>query len=248
MLLPAPRGESTTLVSVVLPVYRQADHLAAIVHAYESSLKRLAVPFELILVVNGPKDGSLGVARQLESARQCVRVLETETARWGHAVKLGLAAARGDLLCYTNSARTTGENLALVILYAMAYPGVVVKVNRRVRDSLFRRVGSLLYNLECRALFDLACWDLNGTPKVFPRTCGQLLALERDDDLIDLEFNLVCRREGYRLLELPILDTQRHGGESTTNLRSAFALYWGAYQLWRLGRQVAVSTEKAGAH
>ena len=31
-----------------------------------------------------------------------------------------------------------------------------MQANRRVRDSLFRRLGSVIYNLEVRALFDLA--------------------------------------------------------------------------------------------
>lgn len=234
-----------TLVSVVLPVHRQSDHLREIVGSYEAALQRLPVPFELILVVNGPKDESLAVARELEATRRVVRVLESDRAQWGHAVKLGLDAARGDLLCYTNSARTTAEDLALVLLYALAYPGVVIKVNRRVKDSLARRLGSLLYNLECRLLFELSCWDLNGTPKAFPRSCLDLLALERDDDLIDLEFNIKCRRAGYRMLEVPILATRRHGGRSTTNLGSAWRMYWGAYWLWQLERRRAATREKA---
>lgn len=241
-------GDAASLVSIVLPVYRQGDHLARCVQSYESSLRRLPIPFEIVLVVNGPADSSLLVARELEASLPTVRVLETPMARWGHAVKLGLAAARGDLLCYTNSARTSGEDLALVILYAVAYPGVVVKVNRRVRDSLVRRLGSLLYNLECRALFDLSCWDLNGTPKAFPRSCARLLRLERDDDLIDLEFNIVCRREGYRMLEVPILSNRRHSGESTTTLRSAALLYWGALRMWRLERQAPPERARASAH
>ena len=244
MIAAAPRPARATLISVVLPIHRQADHLAEMVRSYESTLSQLGVPFELILVINGAQDPSLAVARELESTSRGIRVLATETARWGHGVKLGLEAARGDLLCYTNSARTSGEDLALVLLYAMAYPGVVIKVNRRIREKLSRRLGSLLYNLECRVLFDLSCWDLNGTPKAFPRACDKLLALERDDDLIDLEFNIVCRRESYRMLEVPILSNRRHGGQSTTNLRTAWRLYWGALWLWQRERKRATTREQ----
>ena len=239
---------AATLVSVVVPLYRQAGQLDAIVRSYQAALGRLPIPFELILVVNGPRDESVSIARELEATHRTVRVLETERAQWGHAVKLGLGAARGDLLCYTNSARTTGEDLALVLLYAVAYPGVVIKVNRRIRESVARRLGSLLFNLECRVLFDLSCWDLNGTPKVFPRSCRDLLARERDDDLIDLEFNIVCRRRGYRMLEVPILATRRHGGRSTTNLGTARRLYWGAYWIWHQERRQAAMREKAPEH
>ena len=104
-----------------------------------------------------------------------------------------------------------------MLAYALAYPEVVLKANRRIRESRRRRLGSLLYNLECRALFDLSVWDINGTPKIFPRKFDQLLALRRDDDLIDAEFNIVCRDQGYPVLEVPILATERHGGKSTTD-------------------------------
>jgi hypothetical protein len=66
---------------------------------------------------------------------------------------------------------------------------------------------------------------------VFPRAFGRLLALERDDDLIDLEFNVVCQEAGYPVIEVPILSTERHGGRSTTDLRSAVNMYLGAYRL-----------------
>ena len=59
------------------------------------------------------------------------------------------------------------------------------------------------------------------------------MTLTRDDDLIDAEFNLVCRRYGYPMVEVPIFSTRRHGGRSTTNMGSAFRMYVGALQLWR---------------
>ncbi len=141
-----------------------------------------------------------------------------------------------DVLCYTNSARTTAEMLSLTLVYAHTYPRVVVKANRRLRDNAWRRFGSLLYNLECRTLFDLAVWDINGTPKVFPRTFTKLLELTRDDDLLDAEFALVCRRYGYPVVEVPLLETVRHSGRSTTNYTSALRMYAGAVRLARAYR------------
>ena len=66
-----------------------------------------------------------------------------------------------------------------MLLYAAAYPNVVVKANRKIREHWTRRLGSLLYNLECRALFDLSNWDVNGTPKVFPRALRRAAASSR---------------------------------------------------------------------
>jgi glycosyltransferase involved in cell wall biosynthesis len=220
-------------ISIVLPIYNQADHIHSLVHDYEAELAKVQHAHELILVPNACRDNSLDLCQVLAREYPGVRAVPSEVGGWGRAVRLGLAEARGHLLCYTNAARTSPQDLLLILLYAIAYPNVIVKANRKIRESWRRRMGSLLYNLECRAFFDLSNWDINGTPKVFPRTFDQLLALTRDDDLIDLEFNAVCRRAGYPLIEVPIFSSRRHGGRSTTNYRSALKLYWGAYQLWR---------------
>ena len=229
------------MISVVLPVHNQEDHIGHLVREYEIALEQLSQPHELILVVNGCRDRSLEVCQELARAFETVRVLESGRGGWGIAVKAGLVAARGDILCYTNSARTTSADLLLILLYAVAYPNVVVKANRKIRERWQRRLGSLIYNLECRSLFNLSNWDINGTPKVFPRQFEKLLLLTREDDLIDLEFIDVCRRYGYPVIEVPIFSSRRHGGSSTTNYRSALRMYWGAftYRRSRSGRHVA---------
>lgn len=224
---------SAGLVSIILPVHNDAAYLRTVVEEYEIVLGRLPIPHELLLVTNGCSDESPAICRRLAEDHSPIRSLDSQRASWGIAVKLGLAEARGDILCYTNLARTSAQNLILVLLYAIAYPNIIVKANRKIRESWRRRLGSLLYNLECRALFDLAYWDINGTPKVFPRAFNKLLHLTRDDDLIDAEFNVTARRENYPIIEVPLLSYRRHGGKSTTSYRSAIRMYWGAFQMWR---------------
>ncbi|HEY9712554.1 MAG TPA: glycosyltransferase [Chroococcales cyanobacterium] len=226
------------LISVVLPVHNQEDHITEIVRSYIEVLGKIPGKHEIVLVTNACRDRSAEICKGLESEYPgVVRAFDTERGGWGLSVKLGLEKSEGEILCYTNSARTSSEILTLSLLYAVAYPKVVIKANRKIRDSWRRRLGSLIYNLECRAFFDLPTWDINGTPKVFPRNFEKLLKLTRDDDLIDAEFNAICRRENYPMLEVPVLSTKRHGGKSTTNYNSALKMYWGAYELWRSMRQ-----------
>jgi glycosyltransferase involved in cell wall biosynthesis len=221
------------LVSIVLPIHNEARYLEKVVGEYEAVLAQLSIPHELVLVTNGCHDDSPAICRELMQRHSSVRTIDSKPGSWGLAVKLGLAQTRGDILCYTNFARTAAPDLLLLLRYALASPDVVIKVNRKIRESWRRRLGSLLYNLECRALFDLSYWDINGTPKIFPRKFDKLLQLTREDDLIDAEFNLICRRENYPVIEVPILSYRRHGGKSTTNYRSAIKMYWGAFQMWR---------------
>ena len=221
------------LVSVVLPAYNQADHIGDIVRGFSGALGTMPLRHEIVLVPNGSRDRTEAVCAELTTTLPNVRSVPLERGGWGRAVRHGLSQAHGDLLCYTNTARTAPEELTLTILYAATHSGTVVKANRKIREHWSRRLGSLLYNLECRALFDLNVWDVNGTPKVFPRSCERLLRLTRDDDLIDAEFVFVCRQAGYPLLEVPIFSTRRYGGRSTTTLKSAVRMYWGAWTLRR---------------
>ena len=225
------------LVSIVLPVYRQADHIGRVVQEYEEALSRVPYPHESILVVNGSGDHSLEVCRALADQYETVRMTYTEQAGWGRAVKLGLQEARGDLLCYTNSARTAASDLTLLILYAIVNPGTIVKAHRRSRESLERKMGSFLYNLGCRVLFNLPAWDINATPKVFSRDIYNAIQPKSGGDLIDLEFYVKCKQRGTVILEVPIYSRPRHGGKPTTNYRSAVRMYWGAFQMWRAMRK-----------
>jgi len=223
---------SAKLASIILPVYNQEDHIGEVLEEYVSGLQGLPLPFEILPVINGPRrDCSLQVCEVLESRFACIRTLCIDRGGWGRAVRFGLSKAQGDLLCYTNSARTSSRDLLLALVYGSIHDDTVIKANRKIREGPRRRVGSLLYNLECRFLFDLPYWDINGTPKVFSRKLSRLLELNRDDDLIDLEFNIICRNQGYPVIELPIFSSKRHSGESTTSLTSAFKMYHGAWQL-----------------
>jgi glycosyltransferase involved in cell wall biosynthesis len=228
-----PAGPGALTFSVVMPVYNQADHLESMIAGHLEALERLEWPFELLIVTNGCRDESPAIAERLAVEHAAVRTLDLPVGGWGRAVRAGLADTRGDIICYTNSARTTPEMLVLHLAYAKAYPNVVLKANRKVRDSVTRRLGSLLYNLQARALFDLPWWDINGTPKVFPRRFAGLFALQREDDLIDLEFSAVCKAEGYPVIEVPVLATERVGGRSTTNYESAVKMYVGAFAVRR---------------
>jgi len=225
---------SFQLASVVLPVYNQAEHIETVLREYLAALQRLDFPTEILPVINGPRrDNSLEICQALQKEHPSIRPLCIDQGGWGRAVRHGLSQAGGDLICYTNSARTTAKDLVLMLLYGSVHNDCVVKANRKIRENWKRRLGSLLYNLECRYLFDLAYWDINGTPKVFPRSFTPLMNLQEDGDLIDLEFNALCRRLDYQVLEVPIFSKTRHSGRSTTNLGSAYRMYRGAFQLKR---------------
>jgi glycosyltransferase involved in cell wall biosynthesis len=224
---------SEDLISIVLPVHNQADHIKEVIEDYENMLKEVGHPYELILVLNACRDNSYEIVKILANKLKSVRIVQSNKGGWGRAVRLGLKEAKGKILCYTNCARTTADELKSMLGYGIRNPDVVIKANRKNRNSGTRQIGSILYNLEVRFLFNLYTWDINGTPKVFSRKFEKLLSMTRDDDLIDAEFNIICHRAGYALLEAPIFSSKRYGGKSTTNILTAIKMYYGIYKLWK---------------
>ena len=222
-------------LSVILPFRNQADHLASLIGRYLDALRPQPWSFELVLVPNACTDDSVRLCRELEKADPRVRSVENARGGWGLSVRVGLAAAKGSHLCYTNSARTEPAQIPEVYSLARQRGTIIVKTVRRSRGNMLREYGSLLYNLECRALFQLRCRDVNGTPKVFPRTLLDQVRLTSDGDLLDVELLAKAKRLGWPVAEIAVEGWKRHGGKSSTNLASARRMYLGALELWWKG-------------
>lgn len=219
-----------SFASIILPVLgaSRAD-VSCLVHTYTQTLSEIPVPSELILVVQEPDKENL--SQSLPKDNENVRCVLTAQPGWGAAVRAGLKNARGDLLAYTNWLSTKPKNLALIISVALANPDMVIKATRRVDGHWIRRLGGVFYTAECRFLFDLPYWDINATPKAFPRSFDKLLELQSDDFLLETEFCIVCRTKPYPVLEVPV-DLQR--GVTRLSIGGWLVdtkLYWGAFRL-----------------
>lgn len=219
----------TPELSVVLPFRNQADHLAGLLKRYQKESK--GRHWELILVPNACSDETPKLCRQWAARNRGWRVVENPAGGWGLSVRVGLAAAKGRFICYTNSARTDPATITELFRKLKAVPGSLIKISRHSRGQALREMGSFLYNLECGLLFGVRSKDVNGTPKIFKRDLLKRLDLTSDGDLLDAELLAQCRRLGVPLVELPLGGWMRHGGKSSTNLKSAARMYLGVLGL-----------------
>lgn len=222
------------MLSVVLPFWNQGDHVEKVLEEIIASLKSAGVRFELIPVVNGSTDHSFMVCQKVAKKHDNISPIELKTAGWGRAVNAGLAIARGDVLCYINTARSNPNDLLKMLEYAFQHPEVVVKADRvkRVGYPAFRTVASRIYNLECRILFGIRIHDIDGKPFIFPRKFNRLLTLRQPNILFDTELVAVCRKERYQIVEIPISTIPRISGTSTTTFRFALEMYLGVFRMW----------------
>jgi glycosyltransferase involved in cell wall biosynthesis len=225
---------SDVFLSVVLPCRNQEDHIGAVLRSYAAPLARSGRTYELVVVPNACTDRTAEVVRAVAAEDPRVRVVENPRGGWGLSVLTGLAAARGAMLCYTNSARTDPEHVTAVLDLCLGHAPCLAKARRESRGAPLREAGSWLFNLEGRLLFGIRARDVNGTPKVFPRDVYQGLDLFSEGDLLDLELMAKVSRRGLPIVELPVRGFRRHGGRSSTGLKTALGLYTGALRLKRM--------------
>jgi glycosyltransferase involved in cell wall biosynthesis len=218
-------------LSVVLPCRNQEDHIGAVLQRYIVPLERTGRSFELIAVPNACMDRTPEKVHEVAQREPRLRAIENPAGGWGRSVLAGLDAAHGHVLCYTNSARTDPEHVVQLLDIFLTSGPCIAKVRRVKRNAAGREIGSWLYNLEARVLFGLRSHDVNGTPKIFAAETYRQLAPTSPGDLLDLEVLARARRAGIPVVEMEVAGFSRHGGRSTTNLKSALRMYSGALAL-----------------
>jgi hypothetical protein len=213
-------------ISIILPVGGPGEHgIAGVASDYAEALDALTDSFELVVVpyAGGQVPDELAL---IPNVRVCL-----PTVGWGASVAVGLRASSGRLLCYTNWRRTSASVLSDMVGLALRNQDVVLRANRRTRDTRIGRMGSLLYNLECRLLLQVPVWDVNGTPKIFPRSFAGLVNLKQTGDLFDAEFAAVCERAGYPVVEVPVDASLRTGVGDSVGAWAALRMYVGVIEL-----------------
>ncbi len=219
------------VISIILPIYNQSDQIAYLFEQYTTRLSQLNISWEILFVVNGSRDDSYQKVLSLSQKHSGVKAFNLELGGWGRAVKFGLANALGDLVCYTNSARTSVDDLVLILKCALANDQIVIKTTRVVRETFTRKIGSILYNYENRLLLKTPLWDVNGTPKVIPAKFLSDMELSSDGDLIDAEIMAKLFRKRVQIVEMLIVSTRPTTGRSTTSFKSAWKMYQGLFKL-----------------
>ena len=147
-----------TAVSVVIPAYGEAGHIAEQIHAVRRVLERSGWTYEIIVVDDGSSDDTAQYA-----ARAGVRVLRHRRNRgYGAALKTGIRVAQHPWILITDADGTYPPEAIPELLAAASENDMVVgaRVGQTVRIPLVRRpakwfLGRLASYLAGRNLPDL---------------------------------------------------------------------------------------------
>jgi hypothetical protein len=217
--------------SIILPFYKQEDHAKDVVGEFQKKLETLGDTFEIIVIINGVQKLTEESSEKIISFSPRIIQHSLQKAGWGRAVNWGIAQAKGKYICYTNSARTSGDELIRLLKYAKVSEDAIVKATRIERSNILRKWVSVFYNIENRLVLKTPIWDVNATPKIIPKQIMDTIKLESMGDSIDAELMFKAFQKNIPIIEIPIRQSERKSGKSTTNWNSAMKMFLGVLEL-----------------
>lgn len=225
--------ETLTDVSVVCPFYNEAQIIEHAICKMVEQLSLLTGRWELIVVNDGSTDGSDTIARRVAAESPGVRVLGYPRNRGrGHALRTGIAAARGQIVVTTEIDLSWGETIVSDLVEALRrwpdadlviasphLPGGGYK-NVPAKRVWLSRVGNRII----RICMSNAVTMNTGMTRAYRREVIQSLPLVEDDKEVHLEILLKALAFGYRIREIPALlewKQYKHQGEQVKRKSSS---------------------------
>jgi dolichyl-phosphate beta-glucosyltransferase len=208
-------------LSVVIPAYREADHIAYSVRAISRTLDGTGRTWELIVVDNASPDGTAAALEPLAREDPRIRVLRNDVNRGkGYSMRRGMLAASGELRLHCDA--DCGPSFAsFPKLLELVDAGADVVVGSRLgegaelgrRQARRRRVVGRAFQELCRAVLREPSHDLYCGFKLWRGEAAQAAFSRQQLDgwVFDAEVLALARALGYRVVETGIVWTDRPG-------------------------------------
>lgn len=207
-------------LSIIIPAYNEEQRLRPALEEYlRFFLPLYGDAVEILVVVNGSTDQTEQVARATAAGDPRIRVLvEPQRVGKGGAVRIGFAAARGDLVGFVDADGSTPPQAFKDLVDHIGDAGAII-ASRWHRDSIItpqplsRRIASRLFNGLVRLLFKLPITDTQCGAKVFtaPAIREVLPKLGMTQWAFDVDLLFHLRRAGYPIKEIATIWNDKAG-------------------------------------
>jgi hypothetical protein len=205
--------QGTVQVEIVVPVYNEAEQLAASI-ATLSTFLASSFPFTSSITIadNASTDDTWSIAGQLADTMPGVRAVRLAQKGRGRALKATWSESSASVVAYMDVDLATGLDALLPLVapllsgHSDVAIGTRLAPGARVVRGTRREFISRGYNLLVRSALRSACTDAQCGFKAMRReAANQLLPLVVDDEwFFDTEILVTAQRMGLRIHEVPV--------------------------------------------
>jgi glycosyltransferase involved in cell wall biosynthesis len=201
-------------ISLVIPIYNEAEGLPALYRALSETLEHLPQSSEIVFVDDGSKDGSAAVLDELAAADPRVRVLHL-ARNYGQtaAMMAGFQNSSGDVVIPMDGDGQNDPADIPRLLDKLAEGFDVVSGWRQARHdaALTRRLPSLVANRLISSVMHVRLHDYGCTLKAYRR---EVVADVRLYGEMHRFIPIYAAWEGARVTEIPVTHHPRRFGKS----------------------------------
>lgn len=216
-------------LSVIIPVYNEADHIREIVKRVQST----KLVKEIVIVDDGSQDGTRDILQKLDGKRKVRVILHERNQGKGAAVVTGMRAAAGDVLLiqdadleydprdYPILLKPIREGVADVV-YGSRFLGGAHRVT-----MFWHMVANKSLTLMTNILFNTILTDMETGYKVFRREVIEGMSIRAKRFNFEPEFTAKILKRKYRIFEVPISFNPRDYAQGKKiRLKDAFEAVW----------------------
>jgi glycosyltransferase involved in cell wall biosynthesis len=224
-----------SFLSLVIPVYNEADSLEPLVAEIDQALTPSHQPFEIVFVDDGSSDGSFDVMRRLAATRADVRAVKLRR-NFGKSAALsqGFAACRGDVVVTMDGDRQDdpGELPRLMAPLDDGYD-LVSGWKQSRQDPLSKTLPSRLFNWTVRTTTGIQLHDFNCGFKAYRREVVDTINVYGE---LHRYIPVVAEQAGFRATEVKVNHRRRTAGRSKYGWRRFMRGYLDLLTVLFLGR------------
>lgn len=207
-------------LSYFFPAHNEEANIEGLVAEALETLPSLAERFEIIAVDDGSRDATGRLADDLAARHPGVvrAVHHPVNLGYGAALRSGFAAARYDLIAFTDGDRQfkVADIGRLTARSAEPdVPDVVVGFRIKRADARIRTAYARTFRLANRIFFGLRVTDVDGACKLFRRAALGDIRVESDGAFFSAELIIKLRAAGHSVVEVGVPHYPRTAGAAT---------------------------------
>ncbi|MFQ5957342.1 MAG: glycosyltransferase family 2 protein [Candidatus Brocadiales bacterium] len=216
-------SSSLQKLSVVLPLHNEEETLKELHSRLRVVLEGLDNPYEIIFVDDGSTDKSFEILKDINANNPCVRVVRFkkncgETA----ALAAGFRAARGENIVTMDADLQSEPKDIPRLLEQLKDYDVVWGQRTKRQDDPIRKMFSWVGNFVRRRMMGDEAMDAGSPLRVMKKEVTEKVKLFKG---LHRFYPTLCRMEGFRVKEIPIIHYPREHGQSKYNIRNRLFKY-----------------------
>lgn len=201
-------------VSVLVPAKDEAENLPTFLELCDAMIRAAAVPYEVVVVDDGSRDGTPALLRQLQAKYSWLRTARHRAQRGiADALRTGYLASRGEILVfYPADLQFKPEDIPRLVQPIL--DGQSDMVTGFKQGQYEKAFVSRIYNALSRSLFDVPVRDLNNV-KAYRR---EIMADQPARPDWHRYMIVLAHAQGYSVSEIPVPLYPRVAGRSKFGL------------------------------